>query len=539
MEKYFSTSGPVNLPEMYRIDPLKRWNLQQILQLIKNEKYFTLHAPRQTGKTSCLLALRDYLNAKGDYFAMYINVEAGQVARHEVGRAIKAILGMIADELLFFKVEEKVIDDLYTLYERSDAEVGLKRILTHLSSYTAKPIVLFIDEIDALVGDSLVSVLRQLRAGYTSRPQAFPSSVVLCGVRDMKDYRIQTSGQEIITGGSAFNIKDKSLRLGDFTKEEVIELYTQHTSETGQKFQPECFDMVFQYTNGQPWLVNAIAREVTEDMEENRDRSVIITPAMIDNARENIIISRRSHIEQLGDRLNEDRIRRVIQPIIACELVDMNEDNDDKSYCEDLGLIKKIDKVYQISNPIYREVIPRELTKRLQDVFTVQFQAGWLAPDGSIDITKLLSLFKDFWLTNSHIWREIISGYVEAAPQLVIQAFLQRVINGGGKIYREYSLGSFRFDIFITWDYQVLVGAETQTQTQKFVIELKTYSSGQKYETIRQDALQQTADYAHACGLNDNAHIIVFNRHFLPDWDTASPNECLVYDGVKLEIWKM
>ena len=94
--------------------------------------------------------------------------------------------------------------------------------------------MLLIDEIDLLVGDTLLSVLRQLRAGYVRRPRDFPQSVVLCGVRDVRDYRIHSgSGREIIAGGSAFNIKAESLRLGDFTKDEVLSLLGQHTDETG------------------------------------------------------------------------------------------------------------------------------------------------------------------------------------------------------------------------------------------------------------------------------------------------------------------
>jgi len=427
--KMFNTSGPVNMPGYYKIDPLKRWNLQRILELIDTNRYFILHAPRQTGKTSCLRALQEYLNTEGKYFALYINVESGQVARNNIQVAVEATVDQIKRRLINLTIDKAIIDEIQDLKATSSAAHLLIDVLSVISSRIPKPVILFVDEIDALIGDSLVSVLRQLRAGYDERPAHYPSSIVLCGMRDIKDYRIHTSDQEVITGGSAFNIKDKSLRLGDFTREEVDELYSQHTTETGQRFAEGCIDLVMQYTEGQPWLVNALAREVTDDMEENRDRTVVITPAMFEIAKENIIISRRSHIEQLGERLSEDRIRRIIQPIILGGVIDATEADDDLEYCVDLGLLKQKDKVYQISNEIYREVIPRELTKIVQRAFTAQFKTGWLAPDGSIDITKLLTMFKDFWLTNSHIWRENIAGYVEAAPHLVIQAFLQRVIN--------------------------------------------------------------------------------------------------------------
>ena len=58
--RYFNTAGPVRC----ELPPLERFELEEILELIDAEKYFVLHAPRQTGNTSCLLALQEYLNIK-------------------------------------------------------------------------------------------------------------------------------------------------------------------------------------------------------------------------------------------------------------------------------------------------------------------------------------------------------------------------------------------------------------------------------------------------------------------------------------------
>ena len=236
-----------------------------------------LHAPRQTGKTSCLLALRDYLNREGRYVAVYANVEGGQAMRNNVASVINSTCDVIADRLsdivgeeLPFRIREEV--------RKTEPASMLTMMLGRLSRALPKPLVMFLDEIDALVGDSLVSVLRQLRAGYDNRPAAFPQSIILCGVRDVRDYRIVLSNQDIVTGGSAFNIKAKSLRLGNFSKEEIHELYQQHTAETGQVFDEACFPMIWEATEGQPWLVNALGNEVTYEMKENRDRSIRIIP---------------------------------------------------------------------------------------------------------------------------------------------------------------------------------------------------------------------------------------------------------------------
>jgi len=530
--KYFNTAGPVNRPNSYKIDPLKRWNMREILNLINTERYFILHAPRQTGKTSCLRALQDYLSTEDRYFTMYINVEPGQTARHDVGRAIKAILGMLADELLKQKIDKSVIDELYSLYKETDADSGLKRILTHLSTIIPKPVVLFIDEIDSLIGDSLISVLRQLRAGYDTRPATFPASVVLCGLRDIKDYRIHTSDNEIITGGSCFNIKAESLRLGDFTRGDVVELYAQHTSETGQCFADGCIDLVMDYTEGQPWLVNALAKEVTEKMEENTDRSVAITPEMFRVAKERLILSRQTHIDMLADKLKEDRVQNIMLPMILGENVLF--DNEDVDYCMDLGLIKKTSEGLKISNKIYNEVIPRELTRQQQEYFVTQYQPIWKKKNGSLNVNTLLTLFKDFWHKNEDIWDASNKGYKEAAPQLVLQAFLQRVANcTEGSVTREFGLGRQRTDILVEWKYT----RNSKLVIQNVVIEIKTITDNQSYETEKQKALEQTSQYAKKCR-EKKAYILFFNRGIKPRWTTDDPVEQAVYKSVKIEIWK-
>ncbi|MBR1475662.1 MAG: ATP-binding protein, partial [Muribaculaceae bacterium] len=316
MERRFNTAGP-NVPaDNYTLDPLTRFDLDEMLDLIRMKRYFVLHAPRQSGKTSCLLALRDYLNGQDDYIAVYANVEGGQAARNDVETVITGICETLADRAA-------VVTNDSTPYEALKAVKGLSSTsmltayLRRLAAALPKPLVLFIDEIDALVGDSLVSVLRQLRAGYDERPARFPQSIVLCGVRDVRDYRIVLSNQDIITGGSAFNIKAKSLRLGNFTPDEIRRLYGQHTAETGQVFEEECFPLVWQATEGQPWLVNALAHEVTYEMRENRDSTVRITAEMMYRAQERIIYRRDTHIDQLIDKLREPRVKRVIEPIIA------------------------------------------------------------------------------------------------------------------------------------------------------------------------------------------------------------------------------
>ncbi|MDX8376897.1 MAG: AAA-like domain-containing protein, partial [Mariprofundales bacterium] len=215
--RYFNTAGPTQSDIHYILPPLKRWNLAEIESLILQRKYFVLHAPRQTGKTSCMLALMEHLNQSSDYYCLYINVEAAQAARENVAAAIMIITAEIA------KAARRHLNDdwpqtFYAQLSEINAPSALGYCLDGWCQRLDKPLVLLIDEIDSLVGDTLISVLRQLRAGYSNRPAAFPQTVLLCGVRDVRDYRLRLGdGKEVITGGSAFNIKAESLLLGNFS----------------------------------------------------------------------------------------------------------------------------------------------------------------------------------------------------------------------------------------------------------------------------------------------------------------------------------
>ncbi len=240
--KFFNTTGPVDAADHYCLPPLERLDADEIVRLVADKRYFVLHAPRQTGKTSALLALRDLLNGSGDYRCAYVNVEVGQSARNDVQSAMRAILAQLAREAELTLGEDLLSGLIADAFETAGPHGALGETLSRWAAATSRPLVLLIDEIDSLIGDTLVSVLRQLRAGYAQRPDGFPQSLVLCGVRDVRDYRIQTtagSDTEIITGGSAFNIKAVSLRLGDFAENEVSELLMQHTEATGQAFKPE------------------------------------------------------------------------------------------------------------------------------------------------------------------------------------------------------------------------------------------------------------------------------------------------------------
>ena len=540
MEKFFNTEGP-NKPDLnYQVPPLGRWDLAEVLTWIDRQRYFVLHAPRQTGKTTCLLALMDYLNQQGRYACVYVNIESAQAARNNVISGVQAVVSAVVDASALY-LRQELLDIPVTEYvARQGENSALKKLLSVWAQQSPRPIVLFLDEADALVGDTLISLLRQLRSGYNQRPQAFPHSIVLCGVRDVRDYRIQSTQEGVITGGSAFNIKAESLRLGNFNLEDIRALYRQHTEHTGQQFEDGCMDYIYQQSGGQPWLVNALGYQVCYRSKTKRERSLLIMVEDLAEAREVLIKSRAVHLDQLADKLKESRVFRVIAPILRSEEEAYNNvyHEDDLQYCLDLGLVTRNHsgacRGAQIANPIYREVIPRTLNFTVQVNLESSFCGHWyLDADGSLGMGKLLERFQQFFRENSESWMERFQ-YKESGPQLLLQAFLQRIINGGGRIEREYGLGRGRTDLLVQWPLDKARGFLGPIQ--KVVIELKIqYKS---LESTIAVGLQQTWEYHQRVG-GEQAHLIIFNRNPNTTWEQRCFQRQESYQDLMISIWGM
>jgi len=512
MQKHFNTAGPIQPDNHYHIDPLHRLDWEEIQHLIETGKYFVLHAPRQTGKTSTLLAMAEALNEAGDYKALYVNIEAAQAARDDVDSGLAVICETLAATAVTYDIQPELETMARELLAHQQAKGVLTTLLARWAQLSDKPIVLMLDEVDALVGDTLISLLRQIRAGYPQRPKAFPQSIILCGVRDVRDYRIHSKNQEIITGGSAFNIKAKSLVMGSFTQQELHELYQQHTTETGQVFEEALFPLLWEDTRGQPWLVNALGYEMTWENREARDRTVLITKEKYLTARERLIRSRQTHLDQLADKLREPRIHRVVSALLSGAPTLTGVNDDDLQYVEDLGLIVRKPEVH-IANAIYREIIPREIIAPLQDGIPNQQTTWYVLPDGRLDIPALLRAFQQFFRENSEIWLQGLP-FKEAGPHLVLQAFLQRIVNGGGRINREYALGRKYTDLYLEWPLDEEKGFYGDVQ--KVVLELKILR-GSLDKTVT-DGVAQVADYAKRIG-TEEAYLVIFDRSSDADWD--------------------
>ena len=516
MSRFFNTSGPCNPEKHYTIPAEQRFDVANLRGLIEKERYFILHAPRQTGKTTMMRNLAKTINSEGTYVALYVNVESAQSVRGDVVLVNQTIMDEMGTAArINLAAAHRPKPEHFQVFAPSN---GLRSFLSNWCLDLEKPLVLFLDEVDALIGDGLISVLRQLRAGYNDRPKAFPISICLVGLRDIRDYRIfSDQDQGFIVGGSAFNIKERSLVLTNFNQDQAINLYEQHSKETGQTFQERAVALIYDKTRGQPWLVNALARELCFE-KPTISAGEKVTIDHVQKAVERLILRRDVHLDQLADKLTEPRVARVMEVILLSESgpVVGNLTEEDQQYVIDLGLVCKGRQGLEIANPMYREVIPRVLT-RVDENFIGQDPLWYRTVEGRLDMEKMLHEMVAYY----RLHHEMITNrktYNEAAHHLVFMTWLHRIVNSGGFIEREYAVGLGRMDLHITY------------ADEQFALELKLLKAN-----ALESGTEQLARYLTRLGLK-RGYLILFQRGRIKDLDDIGCRENHSFEDKYIEV---
>ena len=500
--------------------------LPGVRELLERHHYFVVHAPRQSGKTTAVRTLADRLTTEGRHAMLYASCETGQIAGDDVERGVQAVIGSL--ELQSETLPLDLRPEPSSRFSTIEPENRLTAYLQAWSRRCPRPVVLFLDEIDALRNSTLLAVLRQLRTGYPERPLRFPQSIALVGLRDVRDYRIRLREDEASLGtASPFNIKVESITLRNFKAEEVTALLEQHTEDTGQRFTSEATARIWDLSRGQPWLVNALAAQTVD--EEVPDRSQPVEVQHVDRAKEVLVERRDSHLDSLTDRLREPRVRRILEPILAGEPLDPSLPDDDVQYVKDLGLAVSGPAGLEIANPIYREVIPRALTSVFQEALTF-VRTPFMATDGTLDTAKLLNEFRAFWREHAEFYLAR-QPYSEAAAQLIFMAFLQRVVNGGGFIDREYGVGRKRIDLCVRWPHP--------RGLQRWAVELKVWRDGRP-DPLK-EGLDQLTAYLKRLNLDFGTLLIFDNRTDAPSWGERGQEDPLEIEqaGRRLQVLRL
>ncbi|MDR1079848.1 MAG: ATP-binding protein [Deltaproteobacteria bacterium] len=505
--KYFNIAGVCNPSKHYMLPALAR--LPDVSKMIEGEYYFVLHAPRQSGKTTCLIELTERINSEGRYYAINCSLSSLQNIE-ETDLAMSTVVDQI-DTALRSSGVAKLKNLAFSFSKEPYMNRPTAKVRTMLNDICLsldKELVVFFDEADCLHENPLITFLTQIRDGYLYRynfPETvFPRAMALVGMRNIRDYRhrVRPDDQSALLA-SPFNVTTESFSLANFSKEEIESLYGQHTADTGQIFAGDAVERAWYWTEGQPWLVNAVARHVIVDQFKD-DCSRIVTANEIDVAVHDMMLQNVTHFDSIANRLREPRVRRVIESVIVgAESFPNGVSSDDAGYVVDLGILQadSAREHYWPANPVYTEVIARCMSRAIQKEIPKDFTNKWM--DGtSIDMNGLLKEFQTYWRKNSqalkkkskfrnhvlvnirdaleyltpkngrdknkenndkiltevtdeladNIRNDLTNLANEAFVHLVMFAFLQRVLNGGAVINRDFGLLNKRCDIVVEYN---------------------------------------------------------------------------------------
>jgi len=218
--------------------------------------------------------------------------------------------------------------------------------------------------------------------------------------------------------------------------------------------------------------------------------------------------ARVTHLDNLAERLREGRVARIVQAVLLGDGAEtVHRGSDDLRYVIDLGLLAEGPDGLAASNPLYAEVLTRELTVDVQAAVPAPTWP-WKHADGTLDFPALLHAWRAWWRQNADLldlgWA---AGYPEAVPHLVLLAFLQRVGNGGGKGHREFALGRGAIDVLVEYGGQ------------GFPIEVKRVAKEKvALESVIAAGTDQLARYLDTLGQTEG-WLIVFDQRPGRSWE--------------------
>ncbi len=474
MKKCFNTSGP-NMPEEHYT--LQRNNIiQQGLDLIHKARYYTIWAPRQSGKSTYFQMLATEVLKEG-YNLCQLNFENFQV--------------IAENELCLFLSERMSKQWGETINAHNFT--SLYRILSQESSDKK---VLIIDEIEGLNPAILGRFLHSIRNCYHSRTENSLKSVILVGVANI------TGSAE--SNASPFNIAD-SLNLPYFTEQEVFELFEQHETATGQLFEADVKAKIYEITAGQPGLVNGFGLKLTENYPEK---------AVLDY--QDYLVVEDWYLNEAIDKnisniLNKAKQRKkLIEDLLFIESKKpFNIDNEDIRFLYVNGVLRRgKDGNIEFWVPLYK--------KRLQQYF-YPYQNG-----EATDIQANINL-RNYFTENGKSLNidRIIRDYQKYAKLRGFSYFIEKDANGKPTTLKEAAL-IYSFETYIQAFLQVIEGKSyleakvglgksdliVNIGGTKFIIEAKVFRDITQFKKGK----IQLAYYLNSKGLDIGIYLVFINK---------------------------
>lgn len=450
----FAPTGPVAGQVQYCLPPLDRCNYGYLRTLLDQHCLWQLQAPPRSGKTTFLRALAAQLTADG-YACQYLNAAAQTT--------------LLAD---------------------------LKHWLT-----AASPPVLLLDNLDALPPAERHDGLRVLDRHWREQ-ERWPAGLVLASAYDLHG------------ADSPLQADLRQVHLADFSREQIAALYAQHAAANGQRLTEAALDWLWMWTEGQPWLVNALGWTACVELPVGGERPPVLTTLQLEPALHHLWQAGQAPLPRLAERLQEPPLVRVLDALLS-GAGEAELKGADVAVARGLGLLRATGPVH-IAHPYYRELLPRLLIR--DTAHSLLRLPSWYSDDrGRLELARVLGDLRVFWRQHAARWLAACP-YRQSGPLLLAQAFLHRMLDE--YLTHHYDLGWGRHDLLLRRPYR--------GGLQQAVLVL-TGNGSQRVDLTA--ALAQTATVMQQQDI-DEGHLLLFDRQ-----DPIHAQEWR--QGRLVEVWSM
>ena len=515
--RIFEDSGTVDPRMSYHVELKNVVNTrkQDIKTMVDLGRYFSIFAPRQSGKTTYLENFCHTLEKDPAYVAIMLSFQKYRnLHRHRFYQLIqKDLYSQLTDRLEAVNCPKLDAIRAYLNTHNLTDHISFSELFEELNrKIEFKKIVILIDEFDGIPINELenfLTTLRDLYQKYKKRTSKALYSVGLVGIRNIT---------KLIVGGiSPFNIADQ-VKLPPFTLANVRDLYSQYTRETNQPFTEDAIKKVFNETAGQPWLVNRLGTILTVDIKP--ETMAPITAEDVEKGIMHLLKERNSHFDNLFEKA---KLYKETFVRITFNGVDYNPDDEDQSWLEQYGLINEKNDKAVVANAIYKRRFLKAFFQESGAIADTSLKA-YFTSDGFLNMKAILSDFEEYIMQIGVNAFYASQKPYEKTGQFLLTAWLyQFVEQGKGELSFEVSTGLGRIDILLTY------------QGRKYIVETK----------INRSSLERTAEKAidQLCGqylLTERAnegYVVIFDPKTTVG-ELCTPQERLV-QGKKILIFNI
>jgi len=386
---YFEKSGIVDPSASYYVplENVTNTDNQDIKTMVDLGRYFSIFAPRQSGKTTFFEGFCHKLEKDPAYVAILLSFQ-------DYKQLEKVTVYNLIEEEIFEQLLNRLQDvhckniepvrELLNSHGVTD-HISFRKLFEKLNKVIPpKKIIIIIDEFDGIpIGEleNFLTTLRELYQKYKKRTDKALYSVGLVGIRNIT---------KLIVGGvSPFNIADQ-VKLPPFTLKNVRDLYAQYTEETNQPFTDEAIKKVHEETAGQPWLVNRIGTILTVDIKPETTNP--INAQDVEKGIRYLLKERNSHFDNL---LEKAKLYKETFVRIIFNGVDYNPDDEDQSWLEQYGLIKEENDKAVVANAIYKRRFLKAFFQESGAIADTSLKA-YFTSDGFLNMEAILSDFEEY-----------------------------------------------------------------------------------------------------------------------------------------------